>query len=82
MADNVAGLTLERVRRLGEKLDLLLDHVVGVKTGLTLLKHETATMHAQMAHMNAQLAHISQRVDGVEQRLSRVERRLDLVGAS
>jgi chromosome segregation ATPase len=86
MAENIAHLTLERVRRLDEKLDVLVNHVVEVKTGLTLFKQEMATMHAQMAqmyaqmaHTNAQIAHQSQRLDGIETRLSRIERRLDLV---
>ncbi len=79
MAENVADLTLERVRRLEGKIDMLLEHVVEMKVGLTLLKNEMATMHAQMAHLNAQLAHQGQRLDGIETRLSRVERRFDLV---
>lgn len=47
MVENVADLTLERVRGLEGKIDMLVDHVVEVKTGLTLLKNEMATMHAR-----------------------------------
>jgi archaellum component FlaC len=72
MVENVADLTLERVRRLEGKIDMLVDHVVEVKVGLTPFKSE-------MAHLHAQMAHQSQHLDGIEARLSRVERRLDLV---
>ena len=72
MAETVADLTLERMRRLEEKMDVLIDHVVEVKTGLTLVRHDIANIHGNMAL-------ISTRLDGIDKRLGRVERRLDLV---
>ena len=69
---DVADLMLERVRRIEEKLDLPVDHVIEIKTGQTLLRHDIANIHAQMAHTN-------ERLDRMEGRLSRMERRLDLV---
>ncbi len=78
MNENVADITLERIRRVDAKLDRLLDYVIEMKTGMTLLEQQVANLGSQISNMAAQVAHTNNRIDRLEMRVERIERRLDL----
>ena len=74
MADDVAHLTYELLKRMSARLERVEDDISDIKTRL-------GAVEAAVAQHSVQFAALNGRMDRFDERLKRIERRLDLTDA-
>ena len=74
MADDVASLTYELLKRVNARLERMEDDVSDIKSRLSAVEAAVAQHSVQFAALNA-------RMDRFDERMKRIERRLDLTDA-
>jgi hypothetical protein len=74
VSDAPDNLILVYLRRIDEKLDLLVDRVADFGRRVTSLETKVALLHGDFAAQ-------SERIDRIDLRLERIERRLEIVHA-
>jgi archaellum component FlaC len=72
--DDLKEFVHERFRRTDEKLDKVIDYLIG-------LRDRVGRVEVNTAQIQVTLAEHSSRMDRIESRLERIEKRLDLVEA-
>ena len=74
MAEDVANLTYELLKRVSIRLERMEDDISDIKSRLAVVEAAVAQHSVQFAALNA-------RMDRFDERLKRIERRLDLTDA-
>ena len=81
MADDVASLTYELLKRVSARLERVEDELSDVKTRMTSLETGQALIRQELVQQSVQIAALNGRMDRFDERLKRIERRLDLTDA-
>ncbi len=77
-ADNLANHTLEWMKRVGAKLDLLTLEIGDLKSRVSAVEDISSTVSHRVAGVEVQMTNLIKRIDRIDGRLERIDRRLEL----